>query len=668
MRITNKIMRNNSLYNINQNKILEDKLNNQMTNQSKITRPSDDPVVAIRALRLRTNVSTVNQYYEKNAPDADSWISLTGDALKTVGDVLKDLYTQSMDASKKSFTYADLDIVLTQMKSLTKEFYASGNVDYAGRYIFSGYRTATPITFTKEDIKEFTKDPENLKTFIIEEKLGYKDISTISYTDWAEAVDKANNDDNEMTVTNTTLYRFRFSYDNLKFDFEEGETSRVVTEDELQFYFTGAATPTSITAYADAEEAYKAVANGACEVAYIPSTGEIVFGEDYYNDSKNVNENMSLRVKYSKSDWSAGDINPVHYFHTVECSEKTIKDAMALEEADDTLNKSLNSISKAESALQSLKDILRNLPNVNSANKDALEATIKEAQKAAKNLLDAAQAQYNLLDDDAKANPTDEQKAVIDALTAATKLNASFTALNDYDLAANGAAAKTALEAAIRTGITDTAPTVINAATEQNKEYQIEVNRIRNLVVEYNPTGEDQDIYYNVGYNQTIQVNTHASEVFTHGVQREIDDFEIYFKQLKDVETKMSDLENEQKKYAEDTKEYKDIQLQIDAANKALTYVRENVQKKFENQISKYQSYIDDTNIAVTNNGTRGSRLDLITSRLMNQKATFKDLQSNNEDVDMSEVTVQLKSAELTYEASLMATSKIMQTNLMNYI
>ncbi len=62
MRMTNKIMRNNSIYNINQNKILQDQLTNQMTSQSKIVRPSDDPVVAIRALRLRNNVTTVTQY------------------------------------------------------------------------------------------------------------------------------------------------------------------------------------------------------------------------------------------------------------------------------------------------------------------------------------------------------------------------------------------------------------------------------------------------------------------------------------------------------------------------------------------------------------------------------------------------------------------------------
>ena len=182
MRMTNKIMRNDSLYNINQNKLLQDQLSNQMTNQSKIVRPSDDPVVAIRALRLRTNVTNINQYYAKNAPDADQWLSVTADALSTVDDVLTDLYKQAAGASKKYLGSEDLEIILTQMKSLTKEFYASGNVDYAGRYVFSGYRTDTPITFTEENITQMTK--EKVK-YTIEEKLGFDDISTISYTDFS---------------------------------------------------------------------------------------------------------------------------------------------------------------------------------------------------------------------------------------------------------------------------------------------------------------------------------------------------------------------------------------------------------------------------------------------------------------------------------------------------
>ena len=62
-------MENNSLYNINNNKILQDKLSTQMSTTKKLTRPSDDPVTAIRALRLRTSVSELTQCYEKNAPD-----------------------------------------------------------------------------------------------------------------------------------------------------------------------------------------------------------------------------------------------------------------------------------------------------------------------------------------------------------------------------------------------------------------------------------------------------------------------------------------------------------------------------------------------------------------------------------------------------------------------
>jgi len=559
-------MRNNSLYNINQNKILEDKLSNQMTNQSKITRPSDDPVVAIRALRLRTNVTMVSQYYDKNAKDADSWLSITGDALDTVGDVLTDLYKQVEDASKKSLTSADLDIILTQINALTKEFYASGNVDYAGRYVFSGFRTDTPITFTEENIKEFNKDPENKQSYVIEETLGYKDITSISYTDWKKAAGGVK--DNETQVENKTLYRFRLSYDELDEKIKSlDEKGDPVEKTALQLEVTNAdpAGPNRIQMFQNAEDAYKAVADGNAVMAYIPSTGEIVFGEDYYNDPLKVNENMQVRVKYSKSTWEEGDINPVHYFHCIASDQQNAQGAMDLEEAKQQLEIAEGKLKLAEA-----------------------DTTSTQAQ------LDAA------------------RKAVEDA--------------------------------------------------------QAKVDDIMSNVIEYNVDGEDQDIYYAMGFNQDIQVNTHASEVFTHGARRDADDFKIYLKQLQDVEASIKDIETKMKEYAEDTPEYKDLKLQLDAANKAYTYIRENAQKKFENQITKYQNYIDDTNVAVTDNGTRRSRLDLIQNRLMNQKSTFKDLQSNNEDVDVTEVAVQLKSSELTYEAALAATSKIMQTNLMHYI
>ena len=642
MRMTNKIMRNNSLYNINQNKLLEDRLSNSMTNQSKITRPSDDPIIAIRALRLRTNVTTVTQYHDKNAQDADSWLSITGDAMDTVGEVLKSLYSQVTDASKKSLTYSDLKIIYEQMQSLTKEFYACGNVDYAGRYVFSGFRTDTPITFTEENIMEFNQDPNNRKTYVIEESFGYEDISTISYTDWENATD-LNNGMDERNVVNTTLYRFRLSYDGLNNSAANGDP---VNPDEFQIYIdmaddpTSASNPISLKVYDNAEDAYKDVINApdsAPIMAYIPSTGEVVFSENYYKGTTDlgpttITEKMQVRVKYSKSDWSTGDINPVHYFHCIGTDERGKADAMKLESAEDAL-------SGVQSVLKDVQDVLKNLRN---GSDDAIEAA-KETMTDAVDKLNRVVG----VDDDTIA-------ALADAVTA---MQTALADVNNSDASA----------AALSTACISTM-SAIEAVQKSVDTAQIEVNRIRNFLVEYNPDEKDQDIYYDVGFNQKIQVNTHADEVFTHGARRDVDDFTIYLEQLRTVEAKISDIESKMAEYAEDTNEYKSLKLKLDAANKAYTYIRDNVQTRFENQITKYQKYIDDKNVAVTNNGTRGSRLDLITSRLMDQKATFKDLQSNNEDADVSELAVQLKSSELTYEAALMATSKIMQTNLMNYI
>ena len=80
------------------------------------------------------------------------------------------------------------------------------------------------------------------------------------------------------------------------------------------------------------------------------------------------------------------------------------------------------------------------------------------------------------------------------------------------------------------------------------------------------------------------------------------------------------------------------------------------------------QSYLDQANVSITTVGTRSSKLALIQSRMQSQKTTFETLKSENEDIDVTEVIINLTSAQFTYEAALMATSKLMQTSLLNFI
>ena len=63
---------------------------------------------------------------------------MTGKALSTVSDVLKALSAEANKADNKEKGVEDLQIILEQVKSLKNEFYATANVDYAGRYVFTG--------------------------------------------------------------------------------------------------------------------------------------------------------------------------------------------------------------------------------------------------------------------------------------------------------------------------------------------------------------------------------------------------------------------------------------------------------------------------------------------------------------------------------------------------
>ena len=117
MRITNKIMQRNNLSNINTNKVYQDKLSTQMSTQKKVSRPSDDPVVSIRALRLRSNVTEVTQYYSKNIPDAESWLDVTEDALKNLTEIITNMIKQCTKASNGDLKSADRQIILEQLKA-----------------------------------------------------------------------------------------------------------------------------------------------------------------------------------------------------------------------------------------------------------------------------------------------------------------------------------------------------------------------------------------------------------------------------------------------------------------------------------------------------------------------------------------------------------------------
>ena len=557
MRITNKIIQNNSLSNINLAKGAEDNKASQVSSGKKIVRPSDDPIVAIRSLRLRSSVVELTQYYTRNAKDAEAWMKTTDDALQQVADVITDMIKQYDKGANEYLTSSDRNIILEQLKALQGEVYATGDADYAGRYIFTGYRTESSLMF-KEDTD---------KVYQITEQFTASDLKTNMYvnTSYQDAAgnwhDLANlqegtqtdyADVEEKLIDKSEYHRLRLSYKDceegvipaLEYMDKNGKTVRIdkngKTEDGVVVAGAGGIREAKST---DVPSPYMNV--GDDDVIYLSDTGELLLGKNVYKElsglvddplTNSVNEG-EIRVTYQKSDFKEGDLKPEHYFYCVASGD------------------------------------------------DGKLGITPDNPKPAAGSPEAAEAADNIV-----YNPT-------------------------Y---------------------------LTNNAARQ--------------VIEYD-----------VGYNQRIQVNTIAEEAFNPSVTREVDDMIQALERLQKIEGITTTLKGMLDKESDPAKQ-KVIQDQLDAANKAFTYEKEVVQKKFSSGLTVMQGFLNEVNLAVTGCGARGSRLDLVSNRLSSQKSTFEILKSENEDVDLSEAVVQLTSAENTYEAALKATGKVMQVNLMDFI
>lgn len=538
MRITNKIMQRNNLSNINTNKIYQDRLSTQMSTQKKISRPSDDPVVAIRALRLRSSVTEITQYYSKNIPDANSWLEVTEDALNNLSSIVKNMYEQCTKGAQGDLTSKNRQIILEQLQALSAEVYATGDADYAGRYVFTGYRTDTSLSFSKA---------QNVK-YEITEQLDSSAITSMTHVntgkllDWtASNYNTLGEDAKENAVAASDVYRIRLAYDkcsgvtpSVSFQVQRTDASgnaeidadgRIIYDEVNWPAAAGADAATAaaceIKTMHDYEDPYTYIANNDDAAVFVPETGELLLGRSRYDqmmstrdDPSTVGNEAEIRITYQKEEWLKGDLRPEHYFY---CKQDVGGD-------------------------------------------------------------------------------------------------------NELEF---------------------------------NQSY-LTSNR------------ERQEIEYDVGFNQTIRVNSTADECFQHGIGREADDLVASLQEVLDLEEVQKKIKKQMENAGD--ADAKVLQDQLDAVDKALTFSKDKCQKLFERGITTFQGYLDDATLCITNCGTRSSKLELIENRMQSQKTTFETLKSENEDIDIAEVAIQLSSAEMTYEAALMATGKVMQTTLLNFI
>lgn len=576
MRITNQMMSNTSLTNINKGKTYLDKLNTQLTLEKKITRPSDDPIIAIRALRLRSNLNEVTQYYEKNVPDAQAWIKATEGAITSTRDIITDMQAEFTSGSNGDLTANDRKKILEGLKSLRDQVYDNGNADYAGRSVFTGYRTSTKLTFQENTAQAYEDITEGFNASDIENKT-YVSGKLDATADVANADSNATKQ--ATSVETNQVVRIRLAYDDLDTTTANDLTYR--TEVALT---NSAASRTGNTITIN--EGFSAPVT----VTYNPAT------DTYSGAGVTVekNDDGSLRVTQSMA-----AVPPAAAYNNVVNVTTSGKATTAYRE--DTMAVTLMSQSDAAYAPGDNQVIL--IPETGEL--------IFGANRAAtlKNLGDiqgVSTIEYKYDKSDWKQDDL-RPEHYFDCVD-----TSGATPINYVD--------------------------------------------------------HNQEISYNVSFNQDARVNTFADEVFTHDINRDVDEMMSAIEDVNAAENKVKQLEAMQKDTTYTAAEQTNIASCLEAAKKEQDLADAKMQSMFENGITKMQGYLDQANLANTNCGSRDARLEMVYNRLKDQKSTFYELASENENVDVTEIAVEISSAELTYNAALLATGKIAQQSLLNYL
>ncbi len=298
MRVTTKMITNSTLMNINNNKLNMAKLDNQYSTGKKISRPSEDPVIAVRALKLRDNLNQLNQYYERNIPDAMSWMEITEGALTNINTVLTKVYSQCNQSANDPLSAKARSSIAANLKESIGQIYQEGNTNNAGRYVLTGYKTNTSLIFT-EDTNDYdykiTQDFSGADVKAVNQIIG-----CTSYSSY----DPSNPVPVTQVPSTVEVYRIRLAYNDLKSKDEAGVDLNTIGVN------IGGTTVSAKVVSSSSTTAYN-FASGEDAMQYIPETGELVFSKVAYDKLDN---DTTISLTYNKENFKEYDLRPEHYY------------------------------------------------------------------------------------------------------------------------------------------------------------------------------------------------------------------------------------------------------------------------------------------------------------------------------------------------------------------
>ncbi|WP_415815243.1 flagellar hook-associated protein FlgL [Mesobacillus thioparans] len=143
MRITQSMLSSNSLRNLSESYRRMGQYQDQLATGKKITKPSDDPVVAMKGMFYRSGLTEVEQY-KRNLSELYLWMENSEAGIEQANNGLQRVRELVIQGKNGALSPSDREAVAREVEQIKADLVQVANTQVSGRYIFHGTDTDNP--------------------------------------------------------------------------------------------------------------------------------------------------------------------------------------------------------------------------------------------------------------------------------------------------------------------------------------------------------------------------------------------------------------------------------------------------------------------------------------------------------------------------------------------
>lgn len=166
------MLSSNSLRNLSESYRRMGQYQDQLATGKKITKPSDDPVVAMKGMFYRSNLTEVEQY-KRNLSELYLWMENSEAGIEQANNGLQRVRELVIQGKSGQLSPTDRDAIAREVEQIKNDLVQVANTKVSGRYIFHGTDTDHPPVAT-EDPPTVAKNlgDTNIKNYMVEVSRG----------------------------------------------------------------------------------------------------------------------------------------------------------------------------------------------------------------------------------------------------------------------------------------------------------------------------------------------------------------------------------------------------------------------------------------------------------------------------------------------------------------